>query len=296
MLAITNFLNTQPASIDNPCNGGGVIRAWTNVNGVLDVDTITVPPNVSLDGFVATTIWGGSADGIQFPSDQCDLGGRCLFDALDIFGIELPNPVGLGWCAAQSVFVPPVEGGETPTGTTEEEEDFGDAWDEEAIAENCASVTEEPDEPNCDINTYCNTHDGRQILLSFEDGPNVVICRFVTRSGNCTSLRGRCNCQPEVTDGQEIVRIDDPTGELCDLTEYMTCAEYHAEYNCQGPEGQGTGGTFTEDTPPIDKWFLSSPNKQVPINKVLYPNPFTNEINIKISSETEKELITQFLH
>ncbi len=291
------FFEYQPEFIENPCNGGGTLRAWTNVDGEVRVETIIVPTNVSLDGFVARTIWGGPADGIQLPSDQCDMGGRCLFDALDLFGVELPYPVGLGWCASQSVFVPPIEGGETPTGTTDEEDGFEDVWDEEDIAENCTrGVTVELDDRGCNYKRICHAEHGQEIVLEESDNEDAVtICRFITRAGNCASIRGRCNCGPEIVDGYEreepSFRIADPTGELCDDETIISCQQYHIDNNCKGSLGIGLGGNLIGDTPPIDQWFLTSPNNEIPINKILYPNPFTNEININISVEVEKELI-----
>lgn len=275
------YFDYIPTDINNPCHGGGTFQAWTRVNDALELRIITVPPNMAISQ-IAFYGGGNPADGVRPPNNFCRIGARCLFDAKDVLGIELDKPLVMGWCGLQEDLPdpPPMEEGD----------DVGDVWDEEEIDENCM-ITEEPDEADCDINTYCNTEDGQQILLDFRDGPNVVICRFITRSGNCHSLRGRCNCQPEVTNGQEIVRIDDPTGELCDSTEkYMTCAEYHATNNCRGPNGQGTGGSLIDDSPSKNLWFLTSSVDKIPTNKILYPNPFTNEINISISAEVEKEL------
>jgi len=284
------FFRYQPANINNPCNGGGIIQTYAYVNGEIELTTIPVPPNIAIDGLVSRFLVGGEVQGVDAPNDICTFGGRCLFEAIDIFGVELDKPIGVGWCESQGVYVPPPGLDDPPTDDSgEDDSDVGDVIDEE---EDCISTIVRADDDNCDMNTYCIRADGSEILLSWEDGPNVTICRFETRSGNCTSLRGRCNCQPEVTNGQEFVRIEDPT--LCNDMSIPTCTEYHAANNCQGPNGQGTGGTgggFTGENPNENSRYITASDEKFPITRKIYPNPFTHEVNISLTSEINKELI-----
>jgi hypothetical protein len=88
----------------NPCKYGGTFSTFEIVNGaVVFTEAKSIPPNVSIGG-KKDNYYGNSA---VLP-DECERGGYCLFNAIDLYNIKLDKHLIMTWCASSSPFPPDV--------------------------------------------------------------------------------------------------------------------------------------------------------------------------------------------
>ena len=290
-----------PYNYDTPCSGGGRLRTYQIIDGVVEFNDVVIPPYAN----IPADIYNAQIHNL-FPGLDCTFtGGSCVFDALDVFGFSLSKRLLLPYCKE---FGPDREG-----------DPFVDS-DADGIPDDIDECPHDPDPfcsaldtdgdgvPNedegtynegcheeevvldygCDIRVYRKCDDGTSTLLYELDGENVQPCRQVTIDGDCIRVRAYCTtgCHYEVlvNPGNTPTSYPEDAYYNCDNVNIQVCDDLITDSGC------GSGITANEELT-LSTMRSQEREEEKSLLLQVYPNPFTDQLYVNYSLSTEEGLI-----
>ncbi len=93
------YYRFHPTDWNNPCSGGGFLETHVESNGSIIVTNKYIEPNLALDEAIAYISYLPLDYLNLFCTDEAEYRGYCLFEGLDVYGVEIRNHLVATYCS-----------------------------------------------------------------------------------------------------------------------------------------------------------------------------------------------------